>query len=175
MHHPFWTDMSHTCHACEMWRSTIVPFLIASGWPAARGICDETWVRSIFRCHNPVVLRCIIVGCAIEEQWDEEMRRWDEVQRQQDEVQRQQDEAMRERDDFYAQAFAQQQIVLHISWLNYFIRYRTFNNTFKTNLLHCNMYSKWRSNKEFRCRSFNLLHHYLTSGRLLELRYIYYH
>jgi hypothetical protein len=43
------------------------------------------------------------------------MWRWDEVQRQQDEVQRQQDEAMRERDDFYAQAFAQQQIVLHIS------------------------------------------------------------
>jgi hypothetical protein len=36
-------------------------------------------------------------------QWDEEMRWWDEVMRQQD-------EAMRQRDDFYAQAFAQQQI-----------------------------------------------------------------
>jgi hypothetical protein len=27
MCHPFQTDMSHMCHACEMWRSKIVPFL----------------------------------------------------------------------------------------------------------------------------------------------------
>jgi hypothetical protein len=39
----------------------------------------------------------------------------------------QRDEEMRQQDDFYAQAFAQQQIVLQI--------------TFKTNSLHCNMYS----------------------------------
>jgi hypothetical protein len=46
---------------------------------------------------------------------------------------RQRDEAMRQRDDFYASAFAQQQVILHICSLNYFIRYRTLSNTFKTN------------------------------------------
>jgi hypothetical protein len=37
------------------------------------------------------------------------------------------------------------------------------------------MYSKWRSSKVFKCRSSSLPHHYLTSGRLLELKYILYH
>jgi hypothetical protein len=48
-------------------------------------------------------------------QRDEEMRWRDEDQRQRDEVQRQQYEAMKQRDDFYAQAFAQQQIILQVS------------------------------------------------------------
>jgi hypothetical protein len=50
-----------------------------------------------------------------------------EEMRWQDEVQRQWDEAMRQRDNFYAQAFAQQQIVLQVSWLNYFIRYQALS------------------------------------------------
>jgi hypothetical protein len=37
------------------------------------------------------------------------------------------------------------------------------------------MYSKWHISKEFRCCSSNLSQHYLTSCRLLELRYISYH
>jgi hypothetical protein len=37
------------------------------------------------------------------------------------------------------------------------------------------MYNKWRSSKDFKCRGFNLPHHYLTSGRLSDLRYISYH
>jgi hypothetical protein len=45
-------------------------------------------------------------------QRDEEMRQLDEEQRQRDKIQRQQYNAMRQRDDFYAQAFAQQQIIL---------------------------------------------------------------
>jgi hypothetical protein len=45
----------------------------------------------------------------------------------------------------------------------------------KTNSLHCNMYSKLRNNKEFKCHSSNLPHPYLTSGHLLELRYVSYH
>jgi hypothetical protein len=94
-------------------------------------------------------------------QWDEEMRR--------------RDEAMRQRDDFYAQAFAQQQAILPVSSLNYFIRYRAHSNTLKTNSLLCNMYSEWRSSKKFKCCSSNLPHHYLTSSRLLELRCISYH
>jgi hypothetical protein len=48
-------------------------------------------------------------------QRDEEMRWRDEDQRQRDEVQRQQYEAMKQWDNFYAQAFAQQQIILHVS------------------------------------------------------------
>jgi hypothetical protein len=36
---------------------------------------------------------------------------------------RQQDEAMRQHDDFYASAFAQQQAILQVSGLNYFIHY----------------------------------------------------
>jgi hypothetical protein len=44
----------------------------------------------------------------------------------------------------------------------------------KINSLHCNMYSKWRSSKEFMCRNSNISHHYLSSGHLLELRYVYY-
>jgi hypothetical protein len=45
---------------------------------------------------------------------------------------RRRDEAMRQRDDFYASAFAQQQAILQVSSLNYFIRYRSLSNTFKT-------------------------------------------
>jgi hypothetical protein len=88
---------------------------------------------------------------------------------------RQQDEAMKQRDNFYTQAFAQQQAILLVSSLNYFIHYRALSNTFKTNSLHCKMYSKWRSSKEFKCRGSNLPHHYLTSGHLLEPRYVSYH
>jgi hypothetical protein len=69
----------------------------------------------------------------------------------------------------------QQRAILQVSWLNYFICYWALSNIFKTNSLYCNMYSKWCSIKEFRCRSSNLSHHYLTSGRLLEFRYVFYH
>jgi hypothetical protein len=62
--------------------------------------------------------------------------------RQRDKEMRWQDEAMRQRDNFYAQTFAQQQLILQVSPLNYFIRYRALSNTFKTNSLHYNMYSK---------------------------------
>jgi hypothetical protein len=62
--------------------------------------------------------------------------------RQQDEEMRRQDEAMRQRDKYYAQAFAQHQAMLYVSCLTYFIHYRAHRNTFKTNSLHCNMYSK---------------------------------
>jgi hypothetical protein len=32
MRHLFQTDISHMCHACEMWMSGIIPFWIASEW-----------------------------------------------------------------------------------------------------------------------------------------------
>jgi hypothetical protein len=70
MCHLFWTDMSHMSHAYEMWRSRIIPFWTASEWVTERGIYDEPRVWTRFRCHNPVVLRCPIVGCAIGEHWD---------------------------------------------------------------------------------------------------------
>jgi hypothetical protein len=41
---------------------------------------------------------------------------------------------MRQHDEYYAQAFTQQQAMLQVSSLNYFIHYRTLSNTFKTNL-----------------------------------------
>jgi hypothetical protein len=58
---------------------------------------------------------------------------------------------MRQQGNFYAQAFVQQQAILQVSSLNYFIRYRALSNTFKTNSLHCNMYiangaAAWNSN-----------------------------
>jgi hypothetical protein len=65
--------------------------------------------------------------------------------------------------------------MLQVSWLNYFIHYQALSNTFKINSMHCNMYSKWRISKDFKCRGSNLPHHYLNSGHLLELRYILYH
>jgi hypothetical protein len=65
--------------------------------------------------------------------------------------------------------------MFHVSWLNYFIHYRALSNTFKINSLHCNMYSKWHSSKDFKCCSSNLPHHYLTSGCLLEFMYVSYH
>jgi hypothetical protein len=43
-------------------------FWTASEWPTEPGICDEPRVRTRFWCHNPVVLRYTIVGCAIGEQ-----------------------------------------------------------------------------------------------------------
>jgi hypothetical protein len=48
--------------------SEIVLFWIISKWETERGICDEPRVRTRFRCYNPVVLCCTIVGHAIEEQ-----------------------------------------------------------------------------------------------------------
>jgi hypothetical protein len=90
--------------------------------------------------------------------------------RQQVKEKRRRDEAMRQRDDFYAQAFAQQQMTPQVSLLNYFICYRALSNTFKTNSLHFNMYSKWRNSKVSKCHSCSLPHHYLTQGCLLELR-----
>jgi hypothetical protein len=48
-------------------------------------------------------------------QWDEEQRQRDEEQRQRNEFQSTQYEAMRQRDDYYAQAFAQQQLILQVS------------------------------------------------------------
>jgi hypothetical protein len=48
--------------------SEIDPFWTASEWPTERGICDEPRVRTRYRCHNSVVLRCTIVGRAIGEQ-----------------------------------------------------------------------------------------------------------
>jgi hypothetical protein len=95
--------------------------------------------------------------------------------RQRDEEMRQQDEAMRKQDEFYAKAFAQQQTILQVSSLNYFIHYRALSNNFKTNSLHDNMYSKWCSSKDFKCCSSSLPYHYLTSGHLLELMYVSYH
>jgi hypothetical protein len=47
------------------------------------------------------------------EQLKETLRQWDEEQRQQDKFQRAQ--VMRQRDDYYAQAFAQQQLILQVS------------------------------------------------------------
>jgi hypothetical protein len=94
-------------------------------------------------------------------QREEEMRRWGE--------------AMWKRDEFYAHAFSQQRAMLHISSLNYFIRYRALSSTFKTNSLYCIMYSKWHSNMYSKCRSSNLPHHYLTLDRHLELRYVSHH
>jgi hypothetical protein len=110
--------------------------------------------------------------------WEEEVEvagLLKESLRQQVKEMRRRDEAMRQRDDFYAQAFAQQQMTPQVSLLNYFICYRALSNTFKTNSLLYNMYSKWYSSKKFKCRSSNLPHHYLTLGRLLELRYVSYH
>jgi hypothetical protein len=49
------------------------------------------------------------------EQLKETLRQLDEEQRQRDELHRVQYEAMRQRDDYYAQAFAQQQLILHVS------------------------------------------------------------
>jgi hypothetical protein len=49
------------------------------------------------------------------EQLKETLRQRDEEQRQRDEMQRAQYEAMRQCDDYYAQAFAQQQLILQIS------------------------------------------------------------
>jgi hypothetical protein len=49
------------------------------------------------------------------EQLKETLRQWDEEKRQRDKFQRAQYEAMRQRDDYYAQAFAQQQLILQIS------------------------------------------------------------
>jgi hypothetical protein len=49
------------------------------------------------------------------EQLKETLRQQDEEQRQRDEMQRVQYEAMRQRDDYYAQAFAQQQLILQVS------------------------------------------------------------
>jgi hypothetical protein len=49
------------------------------------------------------------------EQLKETLRQRDEEQRQQDEMQRAQYEAMRQRDDYYAQFFAQLQLILQVS------------------------------------------------------------
>jgi hypothetical protein len=49
------------------------------------------------------------------EQLKETLRQRDEEQRQRDKMQRAQFEAMRQRDDYYAQAFAQQQLILQFS------------------------------------------------------------
>jgi hypothetical protein len=49
------------------------------------------------------------------EQLKETLRQRDEEQRQRDKFQRAQYEAMRQRDDYYAQAFAQQQLILQVS------------------------------------------------------------
>jgi hypothetical protein len=46
------------------------------------------------------------------EQLKETLRQRDEEQRQRDEMQKVQYEAMRQRDNYYAQAFAQQQLIL---------------------------------------------------------------
>jgi hypothetical protein len=43
-------------------------FWTALEWATERGICDESRVQTRFRCHNPFVLRCTIVRCAIGEQ-----------------------------------------------------------------------------------------------------------
>jgi hypothetical protein len=43
-------------------------FWTASEWATERGICDEPRVRTRFRCHNSIVLRCTIVGRVIGEQ-----------------------------------------------------------------------------------------------------------
>jgi hypothetical protein len=48
-------------------------------------------------------------------QLNETLRQRDKEQRQRDEMQRVQYEAMRQRDDYYAQAFAQQQLILQVS------------------------------------------------------------
>jgi hypothetical protein len=44
----------------------------------------------------------------------ETLRQRDEEQRQRDKLQRAQYEAMRQHDDYYAQAFAQQQLILQV-------------------------------------------------------------
>jgi hypothetical protein len=49
------------------------------------------------------------------EQLKETPRQRDEEQRQRDEIQGAQYEAMRQHDDYYAQAFAQQQLILQFS------------------------------------------------------------
>jgi hypothetical protein len=64
----------------------------------------------------------------------ESLRRWDEEMRQRDKEMRRWNEAMRQWDDFYASAFAQQQTILQVSSLNYFIRYRTLSYIFKTKI-----------------------------------------
>jgi hypothetical protein len=69
MCHPFQTNMSYMCHACEIWRSKIVHFWTVSKWATEYGICDEPQVRTRFWCYNPVVLCCTIVKHAIGEQW----------------------------------------------------------------------------------------------------------
>jgi hypothetical protein len=48
--------------------TTLSLFQTISEWVTKYGICDEPQVRIRFRCHNPVVLCCIIVKCAIREQ-----------------------------------------------------------------------------------------------------------
>jgi hypothetical protein len=49
------------------------------------------------------------------EQLKETLRQRDEEQGQRDKMQRVQYEAMRQRDDYYAQTFAQQQLILQVS------------------------------------------------------------
>jgi hypothetical protein len=49
------------------------------------------------------------------EQLKETLRQRDEEQRQRDEMQRAQYEAMRQRDDYYAQFFAQLQLILQVT------------------------------------------------------------
>jgi hypothetical protein len=68
MRHSFWTDMSHMCHACEMWRSRIIPFLDNLRVDERAWYCNEPRVRTRFWYHSHVVLRCTIVGRAIGEQ-----------------------------------------------------------------------------------------------------------
>jgi hypothetical protein len=48
-------------------------------------------------------------------QLKETLRQRDEEQGQRDEIQRAQYEAMRQHDDYYAQTFAQQQLILQVS------------------------------------------------------------
>jgi hypothetical protein len=46
MCHPFQTNMSHMCHACEMWRPKFFFFWTASEWMTEHDICDESRVRT---------------------------------------------------------------------------------------------------------------------------------
>jgi hypothetical protein len=64
LHHPFQTVMHVRCEGPEL-----SLFWTASEWAIECGICDEPRVQMRFRCHNPIILCCTIVGRAIGEQW----------------------------------------------------------------------------------------------------------
>jgi hypothetical protein len=82
------------------------------------GVVDSWHVRAqkvVTSSHSTGAESCFFSHQSEIEQLKESLRQQDEEQRQRDEFQRAQYETMRHRDDYYAQAFAQQQLILQVS------------------------------------------------------------